>query len=209
MEALWLGLGLGLAAGVSPGPLLTLTLTSTLERGFAAGLRVAVAPLLGDLPVVVLSLGALAAAPEGFLGAIGLVGGLFVVYLGLDGLRKSATPLALGGGQAISPAVDLWRGALVNLLNPNPWLFWLTVGGPRSVSLWRDESPLLAVGFFALFYTGLVGSKIALAALAARGRRRLAGPWYRRILVGCGLLLILFGGLLGYDGWQRLMARPR
>ena len=79
MEALLFGLGIGIAAGVSPGPLLTLTLTATLERGFGAGLRIAVGPLISDLPVVILSLGVLAAVPESFLGSIGLVGGAFVV----------------------------------------------------------------------------------------------------------------------------------
>ena len=37
---------MGLAAGVSPGPLLALVISSTLERGFGAGLRVALAATL-------------------------------------------------------------------------------------------------------------------------------------------------------------------
>jgi len=46
-----MGLGLGLAAGASPGPLLTLVVSSTLARGFGAGLRVALAPVLTDAPI--------------------------------------------------------------------------------------------------------------------------------------------------------------
>ena len=212
MEALLLGLGIGIAAGVSPGPMLTLTLTATLERGFGAGLRIAVGPLLSDLPVVILSLGVLAAVPQGFLGAIGLAGGVFVVTLGVDAVRKGARsdlelrPLDPSEGPA--PSVDLVKGALVNLLNPNPWLFWLAVGGPQSVGLWRDASPLHAVGFVALFYVGLVGSKVLIAAVAARGRHRLTGPWYRRILVACGVALVALGILLMVDGWNRLQNEP-
>ncbi len=56
MELVLIGLGLGLAAGVSPGPLLTLVVSSTLARGFGAGLRVALAPVLTDAPIIVLAI---------------------------------------------------------------------------------------------------------------------------------------------------------
>ena len=52
MEDLVVALTLGLAAGVSPGPLLALVVSATLERGFGAGLRVASAPLVTDLPII-------------------------------------------------------------------------------------------------------------------------------------------------------------
>lgn len=212
MELVLLGLSLGLAAGVSPGPLLTLTLTATLERGFGAGLRVAIAPLLSDLPVVVLSLGVLAAVPTSFLGSLALFGGAFVVYLGIDALRKgsdSSLVLPTQVDPDAEPAsVDLVRGALVNVLNPNPWIFWLTVGAPQTVGLWRGHSPWHAVTFVTLFYVGLVGSKVVIAAAAARGRRRLAGPWYRRLLMGCGVALVALGVVLMADGWRRLRAEP-
>lgn len=51
-EALLAGLLLGLAAGLAPGPMLALTVTQSLRHGARAGLRVAMAPLLTDLPII-------------------------------------------------------------------------------------------------------------------------------------------------------------
>ena len=64
MTYLLTGLTLGFAAGISPGPLMTLVITRTLERGLGAGLRVAVAPLLTDLPIIAASLIFFAALPS-------------------------------------------------------------------------------------------------------------------------------------------------
>lgn len=46
------GILLGLSGGLAPGPLLTLVASETLRHGARAGVRVALAPLLTDLPIV-------------------------------------------------------------------------------------------------------------------------------------------------------------
>ncbi len=46
------GILLGLSAGVAPGPLLTLVVSETLSGGVGAGVRVALSPLLSDLPII-------------------------------------------------------------------------------------------------------------------------------------------------------------
>lgn len=204
LEALALGLGIGLAAGVSPGPLLTLTLSATLERGFGAGLRVASAPLFSDLPILVICFGLLSQISETFLGGVGLIGGAFVIFLGFDAVAKARKPLGTSDSAEEGPPRDLLRASVMNFFNPNPWIFWITVGGPQVVLLWRESSPWAALGFCALFYVGLVGVKVLIVAAVARGRRHLDGPWYRRLLMACGGLLWVFGLLLAYDGWQRL-----
>ena len=198
MEELAVALTLGLAAGVSPGPLLTLVVSATLERGFGAGLRVASAPLVTDLPIILACLLVLRSVPEAFLAGVTLLGGAFVTYLGVDTLRRSFQPQKLGAG-AGTAARDLWRGVVVNLLSPHPWLFWLGVGTPLALRLWA-ASPALSLGWIALFYSGLVGSKIALAWIVARGRGRLDQRWYHGLLAGCGAMLVALGGLLLFQG---------
>ena len=52
------------------------------------------------------------------------------------------------------------KGATVNFLNPSPYLFWITIGGPIIINAYAESvlSPILfLIGFYAL----LVGSKIA------------------------------------------------
>jgi threonine/homoserine/homoserine lactone efflux protein len=204
MELTLLGIGLGLAAGASPGPLSALLVAVSIERGFPAGARVGLAPLLTDAPIVVLSLLLLKDLPASFLGGLTLLGGLFVIYLGARSLKgtERATPI----DPTESPAAqDLWQGAVVNLLNPHPWVFWMSVGAPTLVSGWRQD-PLDAIGYLVGFYVCIVGSKIVLAWLAARGGQTLHGAWFARTLKLCGILLLCLGALFCYRGGVLLWA---
>ena len=45
---------LGLSAGFAPGPLLTLVVSETLRYNVKEGIKVALAPIVTDLPIVVL-----------------------------------------------------------------------------------------------------------------------------------------------------------
>lgn len=82
---------LGLGAGFSPGPLLALVVSETLRRGAAAGIRVALAPLVTDLPIialVVLGLGHV--VHDSMLpGGLAVIGGMLVICMGLGELRKT------------------------------------------------------------------------------------------------------------------------
>ena len=202
MDTVLLAVSLGLVAGLSPGPLMTLVLTASLERGFRAGALTAMAPLVSDLPVVLLSLLVLGQVPEWFLSTMTVVGGIFVVWMGVATLRGA------GGAEEVEPASeasprDIIRGGVVNLLNPHPWLFWFTVGTPIMVQRW-PVARWEAIAFPVVFIVLLVGSKVVLAWGVSHGRRALGTAWYRRILAGCGLLLIGFGLVLLWQGLGRL-----
>jgi len=192
-----LGAGLGLAAGSSPGPLLTLTMTATLERGLGAGLRVALAPLLTDAPLVALCVVVLGQLPPSVIVTLTLAGGFLVLGLGVRTLTTASSPSSAVDSAA--SAGDLWRGALVNVLSPHPWLFWIGVGGPHLVQGWRID-PLAGVGLLAGFYGLLIGVKVVVAVIVARTRRRLGTEGLRRARIGGGLLLVGLGLLLLADG---------
>jgi threonine/homoserine/homoserine lactone efflux protein len=193
VDAVALGLALGLGAGLAPGPLLAVVVAATLDRGFAAGARVAVAPLVTDVPIVALCVLVLQGLPEEVLAGLSLAGAAFVAYLAFDALRP-AEP------SAGAVTTDLRRGALVNALSPHPWLFWITVGGPLLVDA-ASDSAAAAVGFVAAFYALLIGSKVAMAGLVAAGRR---DSWSRAVPVVSALLLALAAIALLIDGISRL-----
>jgi threonine/homoserine/homoserine lactone efflux protein len=90
---------------------------------------------------------------------------------------------------------------VVNALNPHPYLFWATVGGPALVSGWR-VSPWHALAFLLPFYSLLIGSKIVIAWLVSSQASGLSLTWYRRVLAGCGLLLLIMGGLVIWQAWN-------
>ena len=191
---------LGLAAGLAPGPLLALVMAESLRGGAASGVRVALAPLLTDAPIIALSWGLAGSldAQSPWLAALSLGGALVVAQLAFAQWR-AVLPEA---GSAAAGGV-LRRAAAVNLLNPHPWLFWITFGGPllaaaSNASLW------LAVAFLFVFYLLLVGSKVVLALLTARWGRGLTVIGYRRVCNVLGLFLFVFAIRLGWDGVSRL-----
>lgn len=196
-DALLLGLLFGLSAGLAPGPLLTLVITETLQHGRAAGIRVALAPLCTDVPIVAacLLLVAQASGSRPVLGGIAFAGALFVAYLGVESLRARVPDPEAPPARPRS----LWKGVIANVLNPHPYLFWIAVGAPLLLGAWRD-SVGAAVLFLVAFYGCLVGSKVALAWLTARSRRLLEGRAYRWTLRGLGVALLVFAVLLVRDG---------
>lgn len=199
------GIVFGLTAGLTPGPTSALVLTQTMRHGLGEGLKVAAAPLLTDGPIILATLLVIDrfADAQGVLGAIALAGSAFLVYLAVESF--SVTGLAT---EAESGAPQSWqKGAMTNLLNPHPYLFWLTVGGP---TVYRAYSGAVswAVLFLAGFYVCLVGSKALMAALVAYGRSWLRSRAYVRIIRLLGLGLLGFAALFLWDGLGRLGLIP-
>ncbi len=195
-----LGLGLGLSAGFSPGPLTTLIITESLEHGVASGLKVCLAPFFTDAPIILFSLFVMAklAGFQQVLGGISIVGGCFLLYLGWLNFHLQPVLVQGGAGQSNS----LLKGALANFLSPNPYLFWISVGGP--ILLMAD----LFTGtlFMVCFYGMLIPIKMGMAVVAGRSRAFLSGTmyvWLMRLLglLLCGLSLILFLDGAHLMGW--------
>ena len=191
MDAVLFAVSLGLFAGLSPGPLMTVVLTASLERGFRAGMLTSIAPLLTDAPVPAVTLRCQRQGAPWVLSAVTVVGGLFVGYIGVQTILRARRPPP-GPASAVGGSRDVWRGAVVNLLSPHPWLFWFTVGTPFMIESWA-EAPWEAIAFLAIFLGLLVGCKTAIAWAAANGRRFLDAGWYRIVMTACGVLLIGFG----------------
>ena len=187
-------MALGFAAGVSPGPLMSLVVNTALERGFSSGLKVALAPILTDAPIVLLSLFVVRRLPSAAVPWLSIAGGLFVLWIGWASMRGVRSASLSATGEASSHR-DLLRGALVNALSPHPWLFWLSVGSPLLAAAW-DRAPALALGFLAVFFGLLVGLKAIVAALVGEGRRFLSDRAYRIVLAVSAVVLLALGALL-------------
>ena len=89
LSTLLVGTMFGLSAGFAPGPLMTLVITQTLKHNPVEGLRVAVAPILTDIPIILISYFILikisALGPA--IGLISVAGGVYVVYLSYETIR--------------------------------------------------------------------------------------------------------------------------
>lgn len=199
-----MGLILGLSAGLAPGPLLTLVVSETLSHGLGAGLRVALAPLITDLPIVLAALFLMGSLKDYHLvlGLISMAGSLVILNMGVGNLRTTG---ALADSTGSIPR-SLSRGIMVNLLSPHPYLFWISVGGPFFAKAW-DTAPANALAFVLVFYLLLIGSKAGLAWLTARSRSFLSGRAYVWTMKALGLMLCVLAVILALEGLE-LMGVP-
>ena len=204
IEALGAGILFGLSAGLAPGPLLALVIAQTLRHGLGHGVRIALAPLLTDVPIVVLCVALVGSlvSSGGPLGVISLIGAAFVSWLAWDTWRAEPP----GGTAEGDVAPRSWsRGFVVNLLSPHPWLFWIAVGAPTLTRAVTVSGWVAGAAFLAGFYACLVGAKIGVAWAVARTRGRVAGRGYRWVLRILAVLLALFASGLLREG-VRLLA---
>ena len=191
------GTVLGLSAGLIPGPLFTFLISQTLKYNAKEGLKVALSPLVTDLPVILIALFALHRLSEfeTVLSAICFLGGSFLLYLSYETFRVNPFNVTL---EDVKPR-SLLRGVMVNALNPHPYLFWFSVGAPLVIKAQR-QSPWGGAAFIVTFYMLLIGSKIGLALVVGKSRTFLAGNVYIYTMRTLGAALFVLALLLFRDG---------
>jgi threonine/homoserine/homoserine lactone efflux protein len=197
---------LGLAAGFSPGPLTVLVIGETLRHGLRSGLQVAIAPILTDIPILLLAMLIIEKAlnyPVVF-GAISLAGGVFLLWLGYGSMRIQGMEIQKDALESRS----IRKGIAINLLNPNPYVFWVSVGTPTVLSA-LETSPLHAAAFLCSFFFCIVGSKALLARIVDSSRTFLQSSIYRWIMRLLGLLLIVYAALLVQAGLTSMHLWPQ
>ena len=192
------GAALGLTAAASPGPFQTYLISQSLQGGFRRGAPVAFAPLITDLPIILLSLFLLDRMPPYFLRGISLAGGVFVLYLAFGlwkGWRATPNPAQ---ATSISAEGSLRRGVMANFLSPGPYLFWALVNGPILLAA-LHRSTLHGAAFLFGFYGVMILSLLAIALLFSQVRR-LGGRVVRALILLSIIILVVFAGLLLKQG---------
>lgn len=195
----------GFSGALMPGPLLTVVISGSARRGFWEG----PALVLGHAVAEFLIVAALAAGLSRLLkrslvaGLIGLLGGAFLLWMGLDIARSAwwgtvSLERATGAeaGLQLGPIIT---GIVVSISNPYWVLWWATVGASY-VALSLGRGPL-GLGSF---YLGHILSDLSwyslVALLIARGKTLLSQSVYRLILLVCGLFLIALSIYFVYSG---------
>lgn len=183
---------LGLSAAISPGPLMTLMISETLKYGKGTGIKMAVAPLLTDFPILVLSIFVLSSISRihFLLGLISLLGALFLGYLGYESIMTKHVHIKVDS----SPNKSILKGVIVNFLNPHPYLFFFSIGGPiilRGMKEHLYNGPLFVI----TFWTVLIASNICIVLLVHRSRGFLESKLFVNILRILGVILVIFAAL--------------
>lgn len=194
---LLIGASWGFAAAAQPGPMQAYLIGQAVHHGWRRALPIAFAPLLSDLPIASLSILVLSRVPGWFAVWLRLAGGAFVLYLAWGAYRMWRFPKS--AALPASPAqYGVFKGALVNILNPNPWMAWTLAIGPLVVKAWR-EAPANAVAFLGGFYGVLLSGMVATAVFSGLARR--FGSGVSRALTGLSAIaLAVFGCYLAGSG---------
>ncbi len=172
-----------------------------MTRGWKRALPAALAPLVSDGPIIFICLLALSQMPAWTERFLYIVGGLFVLYLAWGTFKSwinfemQAASIESTGGQ------NIFKAALTNILNPNPYIFWTLVTGPVLIKGWR-ETPVNGIGFLAGFYLTFISSLAALIIVFGLASR--FGPKVSRAMLGISALALLGFGF--YQLWLGIMA---
>jgi threonine/homoserine/homoserine lactone efflux protein len=191
------GIIFGLSSGLSPGPLLTLVISETLKHGIKEGVKISIAPLISDLPIVFVTITILSYLSDiqPALGVISILGGLFLIYLAFEGISFRNADI---DSIDITPQ-SIKKGVITNFLNPSPYLFWFSIGAPTVVKA-MNFSLASASLFIVCFYITLVGSKVMLAILTGRSRHFLNSEYYLYTIRLLGIILLIFALIFIQNG---------
>jgi len=194
-----------LSGALMPGPLLTVTISQSAQRGFWQGPLLILGHAMAELALVLALTAGLSRLlrQKAVTGLIGLLGGAFLLWMGLDIARSAwwgTASLSLASaersGTQMGPVV---AGVLISISNPYWVLWWVTVG-MSYVALALRKGPL-GLGSF---YVGHILADLSWYSLVAfvitAGRSLLSQPLYRSILFVCGFFLIALSLYFIYSG---------
>jgi len=187
------GIGYGLAAAAQPGPFQTYLISQTLIKGWKRSLPAAFAPLISDGPIIALCLLVLNQVPTWFHRFLYLAGGLFVLYLAYGTYQTWKNFGLIIPDMETRTQQSVFKAALINTLNPNPYIFWSLVTGPILLTGWH-ETPVYGLGFVAAFYVTMIFG-LSLMILVFGFARQL-GPTVNRILLGVSAIALFCFGLI-------------
>lgn len=201
----------GLSGAMSPGPLLAFTVRESVRRGVVAGPLISSGHALLELGVLALLLVGLGPYLQRPLvaGAIGLAGGLFLLWMAWNIARSPLPAAGLAGAQAGPTPARTYAvagGLMVTLSNPFWFVWWVTIG----LAFLTQATPRGLPGVGA-FYTGHILADYAwytaVSAGVASGRRFLGPRLHRGILLACALFLLGLGAYFLLSGVRLLLPR--
>ena len=184
------GITYSFACVAQPGPFQAFLFSQSIANGWRKTFPLVFAPLLSDLPVILLVLLVLTNMPHEVLWILQIAGGVFLLYLAVTAY-KAWRIFHKNVAQKVSPQLNVLKAAMVNILNPNPYLAWSLILGPLLIKGWT-ESPVNGIILLLAFYSGMVIYTIAMIMLFAAARN--FGPKVSRISIGISAIaLAVFG----------------
>lgn len=203
----------GFSGALMPGPVSMVTISQSARHGFWAGPLVTAGHAMVEIAAVAaLAMGLGKVFKRSLIaGLIGLLGGGFLLWMGVDiarsgwvGIALELEPGEMGGLTAFG---SVGAGVLATISNPYWVVWWASVGASYVVLALRRGLPGLAAFFSGHILSDLSWNSL-LAFLIASGRRFLSLSFYRGVLVVCGLILVALALYFIYSGFGFLRGKP-
>jgi threonine/homoserine/homoserine lactone efflux protein len=196
------GILLGLQAGFSPGPFTAVVISESLAHGRSAGVKCSLTPLCSDPPVILLSLLVLdkISGTGQILGCVSLLGAILLAWIAYNCFQVRPEQFE----SSSSPAIVFPKVVAVNFLNPNLYIYWMTIIGPLCLAATRKDGAGYAVLFVISFYITMISVKMILAIIAGSARHRLNGKWLAAANRLLGIVMLGFVARFGWNGLKML-----
>jgi threonine/homoserine/homoserine lactone efflux protein len=191
IQMVFLGFVIGLTGALAPGPTLVATINASINGDWMTGLKISLGHAIVELFLVILILLGLATVALPYTSVIAEIGGIALVVFGA--LTIAGSRQATMNTSPIQPVANPYLAGLVtSAANPYFWIWWLSIGSAMVIA--GLEGGLILAGAFMIghwtadtvWYT-LVSSGVS------QGRAFLSDTAYRKIMIFCGIFLILFG----------------
>lgn len=205
MMVLWNGILFGLLLTIFIGPVFFALIQTSIEKGFYAGVFMAIGIALSDAIYVSISYFGISqlVSTESVNLWLGLAGGFIMIGFGAASLFK---PVRAPEVQRVkvNGKIGLFRetlkGFLLNGINPSVFLFWIGIATMATVN--NNYSNADAVTFFAAIIVTVFVTDILKSFVANKLKRLLTFRFMRlmNIIVGCGLMI--FGLRLFYFAFE-------
>ncbi len=192
------GISYALACVIQPGPFQAFLFSQSVKNGWRKTIPLVFAPLISDLPIIILVIFVLTNVPHAVLGILQCFGGIFLFFLAFKAYKTTRT-LNKSDEANTSQYNNLFKAIMVNLFNPNPFLGWSLVMGPMLINGWKanpENGIALLIGFYSSM---IIYSTIMIMFFAAAGN---LGPRINRILLSISVIAFVFFGF--YQLWSGL-----
>lgn len=185
------GLSLALSPLLSFGPFKIFVLSQALQNGWRRTLRLALTPLVADIPVIITVWLLLNQLPDEFIYVLQIVGGFFFIYLAAVLFRKARVAQVLEDSFSGAPDHSFRQAVISIWINPNVYITWGIIGVPTLVH-YADQSFWHAAAFLFFFYLMWVGGlAVQIILFGKLGTIDQRANTY--IVIFASLLLVSFG----------------
>lgn len=195
---------IALSGALMPGPLLTITIMDASRKGFRVGPLIVLGHGILELALVFLILAGLGPYLKhpGIIGVLGMAGGTVLIWLGISMVRSARKP-GFADQRARVPfsGGSVFYGIMASLSNPYWIIWWATIGMGYLAAAWKYGAAGICVFFSGHILADLLWYS-AISFTVSRGKSWVSTPFYKKMILFCGLFLAVFGiWFIGF-GWQ-------